>query len=513
MPTTTYMVLTLPSVEVTLGPLWASMLNAAIEEIDEHDHTTGSGKQVPAAGLNINDDLSFASHNVSALKSARFTSQSAPLGGVSDLSCLYVSSGNLYYNNSSGTQIQLTTGGSINVAGISANNFARLAVSTDITIGAADTYVHYDVSTAGVRTLTLPAAAGVTPGRFYIFKDVTGQAATNILTIVRAGSDTFDGAATSVTVNNNYGAVMVVSDGTSAWRVERFSDPGYLNGATVPAGSGLTTGNVLKASGAGALSYGAVDLGGGAGHITGLLPWANIVSPVPLAHLTDATGAAKGIVQLAQDIGGTAAAPTVVALTGSGGKIQLRSGCDAIEFAGATNPTIQSVASAAAPTVTYLVGQAAGAGFGGNHNGGVAVVKGGAPHGTGAPGASALAVSTGDILVGALAFSASRRVAALAATNPVTTDVPAGDLVTYFGDAATAPSSTLGSQTPVGGFVLYSSGGYPAFKTGTTGTTIRFENAAAPASIGGAGVTVGNTCTKVLSVNVDGTNYFIPLHS
>ncbi len=49
-----------------------------------------------------------------------------------------------------------------------------------------------------------------------------------------------------------------------------------INGATVPAGGALTTGNVLQVSGAGALSYGAVNLAGGTNYVTGVLPATNV---------------------------------------------------------------------------------------------------------------------------------------------------------------------------------------------------------------------------------------------
>lgn len=48
-----------------------------------------------------------------------------------------------------------------------------------------------------------------------------------------------------------------------------------INSATVPAGGALTTGNVLQVSGASALSYGPVNLAGGANYVTGVLPVAN----------------------------------------------------------------------------------------------------------------------------------------------------------------------------------------------------------------------------------------------
>jgi len=48
-----------------------------------------------------------------------------------------------------------------------------------------------------------------------------------------------------------------------------------INGSTVPAGGALTTGNTLYVSGAGALSYGAVNLAGGSNYVSGILPIAN----------------------------------------------------------------------------------------------------------------------------------------------------------------------------------------------------------------------------------------------
>lgn len=65
---------------------------------------------------------------------------------------------------------------------------------------------------------------------------------------------------------------------------------GAINSATVPAGGALTTGNVLKVSGASALSYGAVDLAGGANHVTGVLPAANVSRQAGVVH------SARGVV-------------------------------------------------------------------------------------------------------------------------------------------------------------------------------------------------------------------------
>lgn len=64
-----------------------------------------------------------------------------------------------------------------------------------------------------------------------------------------------------------------------------------INGSTVPAGGALTTGNVLQVSGAGALSYAALNLAGGANYVTGTLPAANQASQSMAGDVTGTTAA------------------------------------------------------------------------------------------------------------------------------------------------------------------------------------------------------------------------------
>src|SRR5689334_1355011 len=109
--TTANMALQLPTVSAELGPSWATDLNIALTAIDAHDHSSGKGVQVTAAGLNITTDLSFGSANATAIKSARFTAQGSPLSGVADLGCVYVSGADLYFNDKNGNQVRLTSGG------------------------------------------------------------------------------------------------------------------------------------------------------------------------------------------------------------------------------------------------------------------------------------------------------------------------------------------------------------------------------------------------------------------
>lgn len=115
---TANMGMSLPVVGTTVGPTWATMLNTALGVVDTHDHSTGKGVKVTQNGINLTGILEFNDNHLSELKSSRFQEQASPLGTGSDIRSLYVSGGNLYYNNASGNQIQLTSGSQINVVGL-----------------------------------------------------------------------------------------------------------------------------------------------------------------------------------------------------------------------------------------------------------------------------------------------------------------------------------------------------------------------------------------------------------
>ena len=149
MPTTPNMDLLLPIPTVTLGPTYASENNAAFTTIDSHDHTTGKGVPVPSNGLNINNDLPFNGYNAASLRSARFTSQSAPLSTPSDVSSIYVSNGNLFYNNQLGQQVQITSGAALDATTIG-------GIGGDYTTSGALLFY-----TSGTRTFTFWSSTNV----------------------------------------------------------------------------------------------------------------------------------------------------------------------------------------------------------------------------------------------------------------------------------------------------------------------------------------------------------------
>ncbi len=209
MATTQYMSLNLPIVSVTVGPTYATQQNTAMDVIDAHDHTTGKGVQVPTAGLNINANLQFNSFAAIELSYLGLETQvSAP----STILTVYVKGGDLYYKNSSGTEVQVTNGSSVASSGSGVITYKDVTTSPySVITGDAQKVLGVNTSTA--KTLNLPAASNV---MFVQIKDVTGSAATNNITLTPSGADTIEGVA-SFAINENYAARSLVSDGVSKW--------------------------------------------------------------------------------------------------------------------------------------------------------------------------------------------------------------------------------------------------------------------------------------------------------
>jgi hypothetical protein len=225
------MSLILPSVSSTIGPLWATELNTALTLVDSHDHSSGKGVKVTPSGLNINADLSMVSHNLTLVRTVALDSQAAALSSA-DIRSVYSVLGDLYWNNGSGTAVQITSGTSVQSSTSTiARAFERVAVNANKTILAGDTYSFLDTDTGSSIIYTLPAANAVAAGRFYEFKDSTGTAGTNNITINRAGADTIDGA-TSAVIRINYGSTRLTSDGLSKWMLGTLPEAQLLKNLT-----------------------------------------------------------------------------------------------------------------------------------------------------------------------------------------------------------------------------------------------------------------------------------------
>lgn len=216
--TTTFLNLTLPVPTVRLGPAWASDIVTAFETIDSHDHTSGKGQQVPAAGLNINGNLDIQSNSLTDVASVLFDPVGATPSGSTFANGVSVYDGDLYFTNTSGTAVQITDGGSLVSSPGNAQIFETQSVGASLTISPSDTFVYLVVDTTADRTITLPLANAVSAGRIYIIKDSSGQSLDNNITLAAAGSDTIDGE-TSQTLNSNYGSWTIVGDGSSNWYI------------------------------------------------------------------------------------------------------------------------------------------------------------------------------------------------------------------------------------------------------------------------------------------------------
>jgi hypothetical protein len=102
------------------GPNWSYALNASLTILDAHNHVSGSGVQIPTAGLNINANLNFNTFAAMDLYASTFSPRSGTLSPVSPyISCAYAvgSNGELYWNDSNGHSVQITLNGSVNVSG------------------------------------------------------------------------------------------------------------------------------------------------------------------------------------------------------------------------------------------------------------------------------------------------------------------------------------------------------------------------------------------------------------
>ena len=223
--TTTFMNLVLPTPGERLGPTWATDINTALTRIDQHDHSS-IGKSLGVAALTIDADLDFSPGTsdfaTTNKKYSGFVNNSGTLAAASFPASVFVTGGNLFYNNSTGGQVQLTDGAALSSTGVSAIQFAKFADTLSSssstapdTINASDNASYYVCDTSSTAVFVrLPAALGVAAGRFFVIKDISGAASTNNITVQVSGTDTIDGASTHV-IASNFGSATFISRGNS----------------------------------------------------------------------------------------------------------------------------------------------------------------------------------------------------------------------------------------------------------------------------------------------------------
>lgn len=200
--TSSNMNLTIPGVGVTSGPTWAEDINASLNLIDAHDHSSGKGVQVTPSGLNINSALSCGLQNLTSVRSVRFNpyaSSGTFSAGASDIGALYEISPDLYYLDGNGNSIRLTIGGTINsatgsISGMGGYPNASAAYSgttgTFVWQQAVSTAAHMDMADAIIRY----AGSYPTPAGNYIALQAPSSLATGYAFTLPATTPAASGA-------------------------------------------------------------------------------------------------------------------------------------------------------------------------------------------------------------------------------------------------------------------------------------------------------------------------------
>lgn len=147
----------------TEAELWGTILNTALTLNDSHDHSPGKGVLVPTTGMKIAADKSWSfggtSFAITDLKAIDFAAV-ASTAVTSFAGALFVSDGTggltaneLYWRTTSGSNVQLTSGTSLNVAsfvGGIGGDYSAIGALVDYD-DATDTYRFRQQLSAGVR--------------------------------------------------------------------------------------------------------------------------------------------------------------------------------------------------------------------------------------------------------------------------------------------------------------------------------------------------------------------------
>lgn len=226
MPTTPNMTLDLPVVSTTPGPTWATAVNAAFDTVDTHDHSTGNGVKITPTGLNINADLPLNGNNLTQVRSVRLEDQGTVQTTATDLGCIQLVGGDLWWVNGNGTGVQITSGAGLSFAslGTIGGDFGQPGVLASVTYS--DTTKIFSflqdsgitaglyaskllVADASSGALAVTITADAATGAYTLTLPVSAPTDNTVLTFSAAGVGTFrtiSGTSGEVTVTPSSGA-------------------------------------------------------------------------------------------------------------------------------------------------------------------------------------------------------------------------------------------------------------------------------------------------------------------
>lgn len=308
----TYMNLPIPGVSNTSGPQWATDLNNCLTIVDAHNHTPGQGQQVTPDGLNINADLTMQQNSLVNVLSVAFTSQNANLTGNG---LIYSVGSDLWYNNNTtGFQVQLTSGNSIvgtagSITGLPSGTASASYVSGSQSFvwqSATSTPANSDIASLILRNLTASSKGLTLNPPSSMASDIsqtlpTIPAATKIMRMDSSGvmSTTLDvdGTTIGITSNNLY----VPAGGIGTTQIAALAiTTGLINTAAVTqakkalrsTGTSVAAGGLAISSSCGSFSTTSTTFV----DVTNLsVTIATLGNPVSLALISDGAGSSSDI--------------------------------------------------------------------------------------------------------------------------------------------------------------------------------------------------------------------------
>lgn len=240
--------------QITVSPTTGATVVSLPSTITSNETFSGTINFTGTAQLNGTAFGTFATQNYATPPAIGGTTPAA--GSFSTLSAttpIALSSGGT--NSSTAATARTPTG--LNIDELTSKGDTNYQIlATDRTVGTSATLT-------AARTWTLPAASSLNAGQYLIVQDfVGGVSNADTLTIQRAGSDTLNGSATSVTINTSGGGYLFISNGINNWSAQALgaqasSGVSSLNGQTgavnVVAGAAISVntagGNITVANG------------------------------------------------------------------------------------------------------------------------------------------------------------------------------------------------------------------------------------------------------------------------